>query len=367
MKNILKLSFYSLVTAFMLLLSACDDNSELFTVDSSPTAAILTELNITNIELDPVNINNPAATFTWSDADYGQQAAVVYSLQFSMDDAFTNPYTATTVVGRTNVTLSVSEMNSAAGNAGLNPFEWSTLYTRVVSSLGTLNSATANSNVINFQVYPYFNYTFNDYYLVGDGTAPNWNNNSNNPALYRDPNNSDVFNYTGRFVPGHFKLLEVKGQWQPQWGTNDGSTIDVNPGGGSDPERFPTAGGAGITAEGMYSFTINFSTNTYTFEAYSGSPVASPTTLELSGTGVASPVSMNQLGFDSNIWYANGVRITPGEVSFLANGSAAWGATTSFSGTATAGGGNIPVIVEDDYDVWFNALTGQYILIPLNL
>jgi hypothetical protein len=41
--------------------------------------------------------------------------------------------------------------------------------------------------------------------------------------------------------------------------------------------------------------------------------------------------------------------------------------TNSFSGTATVNGGNIPVIVEDDYDVWYNDLTGHYIMIPLNL
>ena len=34
-----------------------------------------------------------------------------------------------------------------------------------------------------------------------------------------------------------------------------------------------------------------------------------------------------------------------------------WGSTVEFSGTATASGGNIPVPVEDDYDIWFNALT----------
>jgi hypothetical protein len=40
---------------------------------------------------------------------------------------------------------------------------------------------------------------------------------------------------------------------------------------------------------------------------------------------------------------------------------------TSFSGLATLNGGNIPVVVEADYDVWFNDLSGHYILIPLNL
>ena len=54
-------------------------------------------------------------------------------------------------------------------------------------------------------------------------------------------------------------------------------------------------------------------------------------------------------------------------VNFITNTNTTFGSTTSFSGTATENGGNIPVVVEDDYDVWFNDLTGHYILIPLNL
>ena len=77
---------------------------------------------------------------------------------------------------------------------------------------------------------------------------------------------------------------------------------------------------------------------------------------------------MTPLAHDGHIWYANAVRLTPGDVTFLTDTvELTWGGTTSFSGVATDGGGSIPVIVEDDYDVWFNDLTGRYILIPLNL
>ena len=76
---------------------------------------------------------------------------------------------------------------------------------------------------------------------------------------------------------------------------------------------------------------------------------------------------MAPLAFDSHIWSANSVRLTPGDIAFVTGAGSEWGSTTSFSGVATDGGGSIPVIVEDDYDVWFNDLTGDYILIPLNL
>jgi hypothetical protein len=367
MKNYNRIISSMLALFVVVLFSACDDDAELFTISSSPTAPVLAELAINSIELDALNVNNPAATFNWTAADYGQQASVNYSLQFAMDQAFTTPVNSSSVTGNNTVTLNVNELNSAAGDAGLNAFVWTTLYVRVVSSLGTQGSNQLTSNVISIQVYPFFNYPFQDFYLVGDGTAPGWNNNNNNPAVFRDPNNSNVFNYTGFFTAGHFKLLEVKGLWQPQWGTNDGSTAEVNDGTGSDPERFPTAGGSGITSAGLYSFTIDFGTNSYTFEPFSGSAVLTTSSLTIQGSALIAPVPMVQSSFDSNIFYANTVRLTPGSVEFLTDTNAVWGGTTEFSGVATAGGGSINVPVEDDYDVWFNALTGQYILIPLNL
>ena len=367
MKNYKRLLSSMLAVLVLVVFNSCEDDSELFTITSSTTAPVLAELSITNIEIDPVNVNNAALTLNWSQADYGQQASINYQLQFASDAEFTNPVNSSTVTGNNTVTLNGNELNSAAGNAGLNPFAWTTLYARVVASLGTQASNQLNSNVISFQVFPFFNYPFEDYYLVGDGTAPGWNNNNNNPALFRDPSNANVFTYTGFFAAGHFKVLEVKGLWQPQWGTNDGSSIEVNDGTGSDPERFPTAGGAGITSAGMYTFTMDFGTNSYSFAPYSGTAVLTTTSMTLQGSGISTPAPMLQSTFDSNLFFINAVRLIPGQIEFLTDSSAVWGGTTEFSGTATNGGGSINIPVEDDYDVWFNATTGQYILIPLNL
>lgn len=365
MKNMKKFSAITIIGLFLLIFNSCDDTSEIFTI-SAPTPAVLADLNFTDLELDAVNTNNPAVTLNWVEADYGQQAAVNYSIQFSKDEAFTEPVTAATVVGTTAITLSVNEVNSAAGNAGLNPFEWETIYARIKSSLGSRDSDISYSNAINFKVYPYFNYTFNDYYLVGDATAPGWNNNNNNPALFRDANDANVYYYTGLWADnGHFKVLSTKGLWQPQYGTNDGSSVEVNPGGGSDPERFPYGGGNGIPG-GYYTFTLNLASNTFTFEPFDATGITSPASLTLKGTSTAD-ISMTPLTFDGHIWFANNVTLTPGEVEFVTGAGAKWGSDTSFSGVATDGGGAIPVVVEDDYDVWFNDLTGQYILIPLNL
>lgn len=379
MKNIKRFSVITLVGLLLLVFNSCEDTSEKFTISSNPTAPILEELNFTRLELDANNTDNPAIAFNWAESDYGQQAAVNYLIQFSSDDAFTEPVTATAVTGINTVTLSVNEVNSAAGNAGLNPFEWKTVYVRVASTLGTQNSEMATSNIISLEVYPYFNYVFNDYFLVGNGVAPGWDNNSanQNPPLFRDGNDSSVFYYTGLiqnstgdYNEGRFKILESTGLWQPQWGdsrdegSDDPSTsgsIAGNPGTQSgDPGRF------GVSTTGYYSFTINFATNKYTLVPFDATGKTSPATLTLQGSSTAN-IAMTPLAFDGHLWYAKSVRLTPGDAAFVTDAGTSWGSESSFSGVATAGGSSIPVIVEDDYDVWFNDLTGRYILIPLNL
>ncbi len=367
---------YKVSSLFLLILISigCEDNSETFTA-SDATAPTLGSIGITEIEIDQVNVNNPAVTFNWSSATYGVQTAVVYDVEFSLDQDFTNPVIAASVTGTNSVTFGMGELNTAAGNAGLNPFQWSDLYVRVVSSLGKQKSNQANSNTISLRVFPFFNYIFDDYYLVGDGTAPGWDNNNNNPALFRDANDENLFKYTGFFSDGQFKVLENKGAWRPQWGTDVGAidpatgiaggAIRVNDG-DDEPERFPTSGAANITP-GFYTFSINFTTLKYTFEPFDTTGIMSPTSLAIQGTAVDTPITLNPLTFDSHIWNASSVRLKPGDIQFLANGTDAWGSDTSFSGVATNGGANIPVIVEDDYDIWFNDLTGEYILVPLNL
>lgn len=366
MKNIKRFSAVSFIGLILLLFQSCDDTSETFTI-SAPTAPVLADLSFAKLELDAVNTSNPALTLNWDKADYGIQAGINYAIQFSKEDTFAEPVTASTITGKNSITLSINEVNAAAGNAGLNPFEWTDIHVRIVSSLGSQNNEASASNFLTLSVYPYFNYVFEDYYLVGDASAPGWNNNNNNPPLFRDASDSNTFYYTGKWADnGHFKVLETKGLWQPQWGTNDGSTIEGNPGtGSSDPERLPYGGGNGIP-EGYYTFKINFASKTFTFDAYNAAGKNSPASLEIQGTSTAN-VAMTPLAFDGHIWYANSVRLTPGNVEFVTGASAKWGSTTSFSGVATDGGGAIPVIVEDDYDVWFNDLTGRYILIPLNL
>lgn len=359
-----KISIFIKTACAILFLSACEDDNDIFTA-SETAPVVLSELSIDEIELDPTNGNNPAITFNWTAANYGQQTPVNYVVELSSESTFANPVSTGTITGTSALTLSVLELNTAVGSTGLPPFAWNTVYARVTSSIGTQNDLAVTSNVISFSVYPFFNYPFKDYYLVGDATQPGWNNNNNNPPLFRDASNPNVYHFVGFYGAGQFKVLEEKGLWQPQWGTNDGAAIEVNRGDGVDPGTFPNNNVA-ISSAGYYSFSIDFSSNTFSFTPHSTSGATNFTSMTLQGSGV-STTNMTQSSHDTHIWYANSVRLTPGDLQFLTNAGSVWAGETSFSGTATLNGAGIPIIVEDDYDVWFNDLTGHYIMIPLNL
>ena len=377
MKKTQKFNIFLAVITLGLFTISCENDATEFT-GTETTPIVLADLPINLIELDASNPGNPAVTFNWNEAYYGQQASENYTVEVSSDDAFTNPVIATSVVGTTSATLSVNELNSAAGSAGLPPFAFNTLYTRIISSIGSQNGLPVASNVINFQVQPYFNYTFEDFYLVGNGTSADWNNNNNNPPLFRDFENNNFYRYTGYFTKGgggiddgRFKILELRGQWQPQWGVAaaEGSDsiestgpIAGNPGTqDSDPGRF------GVAADGYYTFTIDFSSNVYTMDPYSetGSPSFSSMTLQ--GDALGADTAFTQSSFDTHLWYITSVNLQPGDLQIMTNTGSSWAGSTSFSGVATEGGGSIPVVVQDDYEVWYNDLTGDYILIPQNL
>ena len=377
MKNILKYFWLLLPVLFIF---SCEDDKEL-TYATPTDAPIVLQAEDTSVGLDPNYRENPALTLVWSHADYNVQALPTYSIYFSLDEAFTNPRQVLTTSNR-SYTWTVEQLNTLVQEMGMAPNEVGNLYVKVVSALGAQNQLTMESNVVAFQMSPYVSYSFDDYYLVGNATAAGWNPNNNNQALFRDPNNENIFHFTGYFdsaVPGdinegRFKLIEILGMWQPQWGeaNNEGSdpiaasgNVAGAPGTqGSDPGRF------GVPASGYYTFAINFETLTYSVTPFDASGAPTYETVGVIGDATAGGWDSDQSmmvnsGFDPHNWYAQDVALTNGEIKFRANDAwdVSWGSTTPYSGVGTLGGPNIPV-TSGVYDIWFNDLTGDYQLIP---
>ena len=230
MKLIKNIKYVLLALGVLTFTISCEEDPEFFASESTPI--LLEELPISQIVVDGGNLSNPAITFNWNNADFNQAVVENYTVQFSSNQEFTEPSDVASAVGVSSVSMSMAALNAATSAIGLPPLQENTVFARVIASLGVQNELAVTSNVISFLVTPSFNYSFKDYYLVGNGTSADWNNNNNNPPLFRDVGNENLYTYTGYFTKGgggfddgRFKILEERGQWQPQWGTaaNEGS------------------------------------------------------------------------------------------------------------------------------------------------
>lgn len=387
MKNIIKSILAVVLFAGV---TSCTDEQDLLI--SSPSSVQFTTISPdsgTAIVLAEDAPENPALTLSWNPANYdGTATQITYEVEVDKDG---NNFATPQVVGSTtsrSLTVLASQLNPIVRGYAQLPEDPAapqtiTLNVRIKATVGTTGSQPSYSNVINYTVTPYIPvvlYPYTDLFLVGnaidtnmDGVAndSDWNNNAHNPALYRDPAHVMQFTYVGYFIAGDFKLLTVKGQWQPQIGPADGSTLATNDGTGSDPNPFH------IGTAGYYKLFVDLEANTYTLAPYDASGDASYATIGIIGTATPnnwdSPdTDMTQSAFDPHLWYIDSQLLKANqEMKFRANDAwdISWGASTSFSGFNAFGGGNIPVTLQSDgnYNIWFSDLDGgKYIYIPLD-
>ena len=364
MNNIKFKNIFPLAILFVLIATGCEKEDSEFVAQQS-TPIVLDELSITELVIDGSNPNNPAVTFNWSDADFAQPTIENYDVEFSSDQGFTNPIVGASASGTSSVTMTMSTLNTTVGNAGLPPLQSNTIYVRVIGSVGTQGGLPVVSNVVNFDIVPFFNYTFKDLYLVGPACASGWDNNNNNPAMFRNGQNEDLFSYTGLFNGGQpLKMLEQRGAWAPQFGEDSPGALTRRPT-EDDPDPAPINDIESLST-GYYTFDVNLNDLTFTITPFDESSAADYSSISIEGSAVGSTTTMTQFSFDPHLWRIPSVTLSVGSLTINADGTT-WGSNTEFSGIATAGGGDIPVIVGDDYEVWFNDLTGEYILIPLTL
>ncbi len=356
------------IALFGLLFSSCEKDEDRVTVNGANNEPIVLELE-SPVYLDENYPDNPAMTLNWSYVDYGQELVVHYKVEFSADNVFTAPIEAVTTDWRT-YTWSVSNINEiATGALMLPPNEPSTLYARVLASIGDNGTYEVASNILEIPITPFATYLFDDWHLVGDATAPGWNNGNNNPPLVRDPENENVYSYTGYFTANHFKIIQVLGQWAPMYGTNNGSdeTTDMV---FRATEGDPDPGTWQPPVDGYYTYTFDLGELEATRVAFDAneSPVYGSIGIIGSATanGWDSDQDMTQSTFDQHVWYIESISLGGGEAKFRADDDWTdnWGGDTTYSGTATSNGPNIPVI-SGTYKVWFYDLTGQYMFIPI--
>lgn len=377
-----KISIFLIAIIAVIGFNACtSDDSIDFVAQPDPDGVQFVNKVASSYILTKATQSNVAERFVWNKVDFGTPTTVTYELQGSTTEDFSD-YIVIGETGDNNLEVKQSDLMKLAKDAGLDNDPTTdapntgTVYFRVRAYAGTDggNALEHISSPIALSVMLPEATTEEpakrQLYMVGDATAAGWNPDNNNTPLFRDPANEDIYYFEGRFAGGDgiegFKLLEVPGQWQPQWGGTDG-VLAVNPGDTDDPSAFK------VDADAYYSLSLNIADMTYTWEKVDVSAAATFSTIGVIGTattgnddGWNADIDLTQSDFNPHIWYVNDLELFDGDLKFRAanDWTNNWGAGTEISGEATQDGANIPVTA-GKYDVWFNDLTGRYILIPV--
>ena len=305
----------------------------------------------TDLVLNDKTPDAVATKVTWTDSPYGVEVEYLVEVAKKGETTFVS---AGSVKNAKTLDWTHKALNDAALKAGLVPAVKAELDVKVTAVTKTTGGEIRKpSKVVTFKVTPYV--AFKNLYLVGDATAAGWDPSSANIlALYRDPSNLNKFYYTGKYGTSMFKLVEVLGSWQPQWGLKAGVVANSD---GGDPDPFS------VTTAGYYTFEVDILAKTYSLTAYTGT-LPSYTSIDIAGdlNGWSGSTVLTKSTFDPHQWTAKGIVVAAdGGAKFRANSSwgTNWGADSEFSGKGTQDGPNIP-LKAGTYDVYFNDIDGRY-------
>jgi hypothetical protein len=382
-----------------LVFTACQDDR-----DSNPTL----------VQPDSFKLNNPVNTlvdlaastaipFEWSQPNFGGwPAACEYQLEVSVfndpsewtistTDAdedttgtvFANYATLKSVYKSCSGNMDVVDLNKALNKI----FLWEegdvpqevTVYVRCRAI--TAGAKPVYSNLVSLTVNPYYVDVSSEvsdeiqlWYLIGacigDGS---WSIGGDVGVsmipmypVYKDDGSvvPGEIQYVGYFPADQgFKLIQVPGSWDAQWGQGDAGYVK-NDGGSSDIK---------LPADGYYMIHLNTATDELTIEPYVlavgvYSMIAMPGDYQGWDTGANLMDAMSTLdNVENHDWYLKGVTYEDTGLKFAADNSwdVNWGANGFPHGQGTQGGPNITVPA-GTYDVYFNDILGTYNFVPKN-
>ncbi|MDP5100959.1 MAG: SusF/SusE family outer membrane protein [Nonlabens sp.] len=372
-----KISILFMTMIAALAITSCEDtNSEDINLNVNNTGELKLAIAGGTYVVTETNGGDLADVLSWNIATTDVPVQITYTVQMdSQGGDFSTPFVLG-ATGNTSLALSYDDLNEAAATGFSADAGVAGNYdVRVIAALADPAIAPVVSNVVTVTITPFELYPFKDLYLVGNATAADWNNDNNNPALYRDAVNENVYHYSGRFLANEFKLLSTPGFWQPQYGPRNGA-VGVNDGAGSDPATFV------IPATGYYNFTVDVTGVTNASEGSSSfTLVANPngatatTYTSMAIIGEATPngwndpdTNMVQSTFDPHQWSLRNVTLTTGEMKIRANDdwSNSWGDNVSnYSGKGNNNNDPNMSVKAGVYNIFFNDLDGRFILIPV--
>lgn len=384
-----------MLLSMALVFTACEDDR-----DSNPTLVQPTSFTLNN----PVNtlVNLAASTgipFAWSQPDFGGwPAACEYQLEVSPTNEWTvstadadadttgtvvaNYATIKTVYASCSGNMLTEELNKALNKIAKweegNVPEKQTVYVRC--SAVTAGAQKVYSNVVSLDVNPYYVDVSTEvsdeiqlWYLIGacigDGS---WSIGGDVGVamipmypVYKDDGSvvPGEIQYVGYFPADQgFKLIQVPGSWEAQWGQGDAGYVK-NDGGSSDIK---------LPADGYYMIHLNTATDELTIEPYVlavgvYNQIAMPGNYQGWDTGSDLMNPMSTLdNVENHDWYLKSVTYEETTLKFAADNSwdVNWGGKGFPNGLGTQGGPDIAVPA-GTYNVYFNDILGTYNFVPV--
>jgi hypothetical protein len=224
------------------------------------------------------NATNTAISFSWNPSPYGADV-INYALQVdTVGGNFKSPQVFPLGTALTS-SLTNNDLNTAAIAAGIIGGATKNAEFRIVSYLGTTYSnPLAYSNVIPITLTSY-TAAPTDLYIVGDATpeSPSWTNSSLlSPYQKFTKINAVSFGIIINLTAGKgYVFLPVdNGDWTHKYG----STTDGTASGGATllaDNAVPNSNTPAPATSGLYEIIVNFQTNTFTVEPYTGIPLPS--------------------------------------------------------------------------------------------
>ncbi|MFV8270701.1 SusE domain-containing protein [Flavobacterium sp. GT2N3] len=340
-------------------------------IESISTPEVITPENNRAFVLTEANAENVTDRFTWTEAKYSNDVVVQYTLMIDKKGGdFTKAKVVATTSDINQLTVLVKNLNQVAIDLGAVPGEATVFDIKVKSSVsGSVVMVSKTPVTISINTYSgLLAYDFTDWYLIGDAVEGKWENNATtkHQPLFRSGTNPNLYQFTGLFKAGAFKLISTPGKWAPLYGKGDNGVIVARP-----SEADPDPASFEIVTEGYYTFTMNTETLKYTLVAYNATAAKTFTTVGIIGDSTPlkwdASTALTQSTFNSHVWSLDLLPLNDGKAKFRANNAwdVSWGGDTAFSGFPNNGasGGDLPV-AKSKYRIYFNDLDGSYLMIP---
>ncbi len=351
-KNLTK--FIALSSVALLMLSACKKDGNLVTSNGGKPGTLTA--SATTLALDKTKINDTTTVinFSFTNANYGFQAAITNTLQIdAAGDNWANPTSATLGTKVFSQGYSTANFNALLLKLNLKAGVTAQVNVRIMHSVSA-SVAPVYSNVVALTVTP-FNLTS---FVYVPGAYEGWSN----PGPQMDSLISATDNgiYVGiiNFTAGNnqFLVVPVNGSWTNKYATNAGPSTA-----GTSSTYAVTYNGSNNfyapTAAGQYLVTLNLNSSSISIV-----PADFYTIIGDAAQGWSTDVPMKYINDGSGNWTTTTALVSTGSFKVRQDAAWQWSWGIPNSGSAGAGvantlndssNGNIPVAASGNYAFGF--------------